>query len=306
MSAPRVSVILPVRNAAEALPALLDALDAQTVDGGHEVIVIDDASRDDTADVARQHGVVVLQTERWSGAYEARNLGLGIARGEIIAFIDGDCRPAPDWLARAIQEIDGGLDLVAGHVDVRLSERPGLVELVDFARYLDQERAVQEGGFGATANLVVRRAAVDAAGGFEPELLSSGDRILCVRAVAAGYRLAYSPKPVVAHDPRTRAYDLARRTFRDGVARAQRRRLVPDSPVASTPLWRHPGAWFPNTFVGRAPLYGVERLHEAGIRPSWWLRRKLGLVEWACVQMPMVFGNLYGEARLARTANVPD
>ena len=297
MSEPRVSVILPVRNGADVVGGLVDALKAQGVAGGHEVIVIDDFSRDDTADVAAAHGAQAVRTDRWSGAFQARNVGLERARGEIIAFIDADCRPAPDWLASAVEELDRGeLDMVAGHIDVQLSDDPGVVERVDFARYLDQERTVSEGGFAATANLVMWRKIIDEVGGFERDSIADGDRILCLRATKLGYRLGYSPRPVVAHDPRTKAYDLARRAVRDGVGRAQLRRTVQDPPADYSPLWTRPGAWFPSALVGRSRVYGIERL--TGDRaPSWALRRAMGFVEWACVQLPMVVGNLYSEVR---------
>src|SRR3954471_2229015 len=250
MSDPRVSVILPVRNGAAVVGALVDALAAQQeVAGGHEVIVVDDFSRDDTAAVAQAHGAQVATTPRWAGAFQARNVGLEVARGEVIAFIDADCRPAPDWLASGVAELDRGeLDLVAGHIDVQLSDHPGIVERVDFARYLDQERTVAEGGFAATANLVMWRRIIDEVGGFEGESLADGDRILCLRATNLGYRLGYSARPVVAHDPRTRPYDLARRAVRDGVGRAQLRRTLKDPPADYSPLWPHPGAWFPSSF----------------------------------------------------------
>lgn len=299
MSEPRVSVILPVRNGADVIGPLLDALAAQRVEGGHEVILVDDLSRDDTAAVAEAHGARVVRSPVWSGAFQARNLGLEIARGEIIAFIDADCRPAPDWLAAGVAELDRGeLELVAGHIDVQLSEQPGLVERVDFARYLDQERTVSEGGFGATANLFTWRRIIDEVGGFERESIADGDRILCLRATARGHRLGYSPKPVVAHDPRTRAYDMARRAVRDGVGRAQSRRTLKNPPADYSPLWTHPGAWFPSSLVGRSELYGIERLTGAHA-PSRLQRRALGFVEWSCVQLPMVIGNLYSEVREA-------
>jgi glycosyltransferase involved in cell wall biosynthesis len=301
---PRVSVILPVRNGADVIGPLIAALAAQEVEGGHEVIVVDDCSRDDTSDVAAAHGAGVVKTPRWSGAFEARNVGLEVARGEIIAFIDADCRPAPDWLASAVAELDHGeLDLVAGHIDVQLSSGAGVVERVDFARYLDQERTVAEGGFGATANLFTWRRVIDAAGGFERESIADGDRILCLRATNLGYRLGDSPHPVVEHDPRTRPYDLARRAVRDGVGRAQLHHRLKDPPADYTPLWTHPGAWFPSSLVGRSRLYGIERL--TGERaPNWLQRRALGFVEWSCVQLPMVIGNLYSEVREALAARL--
>lgn len=302
MSAPRVSVIVPLRNAAGAVGELLDALAAQDLPAAErQVIVVDDASTDGTAAAVEAHGTArLLRTERWSGAYLARNLALEVAQGEVVAFTDGDCRPHRSWLRAglaALDDLDAGV--LAGRIDVPLSARPGLVELVDFARYLDQERAVAEAGFGATANLFVRRSVLDQIGHFRPEAISDGDRDLCLRATAAGHRLAYSPDPVVVHEPRRRPYDLARRGFRDGIGRAQMRAHAPDFLAPLPAIWRRPGAWFPSALVGRSPVYGIERLAAAGRPAGWLLRRGMGLVEWACVQLPMVAGSLLGELREA-------
>lgn len=300
MSRPRVSVVVPLRNAADGAAALLDALAAQDLPAGeHEVIVVDDASTDDTGDVVAAHGEArLLRTERWSGAYDARNLALADAPGDVIAFTDGDCRPAPGWLREGLAALEAlHADIVAGHVEVPLSPLPGLVERVDFARYLDQERAVTEAGFGATANLFVHRRVLDAIGSFRSGAISDGDRDFCVRATQAGFRLAYAPRPVVVHEPRRRPYDLARRGFRDGVARAQVRAADPTTRADQPPIFTRPGAWFPSAFVGRSAVYGVERLSAAGAPPGWLARRGMGFVEWTCVQLPMVCGSLLGELR---------
>jgi glycosyltransferase involved in cell wall biosynthesis len=299
---PRVSVVVPVRNAAEAIPEFLACLAAQDLPREErEVLIIDDASTDDTAGVAGGHpDVRVLRLDRWSGAYAARNCALEEARGTVIALTDADCRPRPDWLRVALGDLEElGADVLVGHVDVPLSAEPGVVELVDFCRYLDQERALREARFGATANLVVRRSVLDAVGAFNERVISDGDRELCRRAEAAGFALRYSQRAAVVHAPRTRPYDLARRGFRDGVGRAQMRRHAIGMPDPLPAIWRRPGAYLPSALIGRKPVYGVERLQEAGFVPTRRQRTAMAFVEWACVQLPMIAGNLVGDVREA-------
>lgn len=300
MTPPRVTVIVPLRNAGAGATVLLDALAAQDLPATErEVIVVDDASTDDTATVVAQHGTArLLRAPRWGGAYDARNLALERATGEVIAFTDGDCRPEPSWLRHGLAALDDlEADLLAGHVEVPLSARPGIVELLDFARYLDQERAVREAGFGATANLFVRRSVLDVVGPFRAGAISDGDRDLCVRATAAGFRLAYAAEAVVVHEPRRRAWDLARRGVRDGFARAQVRAVDPAARASLPAIWTRPGAWFPSALVGRSDVYGVERLIAARRAPGFVRRRALGFAEWSCVQLPMVGGSLLGGLR---------
>ena len=98
-----LSVIVPARNAAKTLPASLGALlRSDLAREEWELIVVDDASADDTIAVARQFAdvVVELPTRRPSGPAYARNRGCDIARGEIVVFVDADVCVHPDTLRR--------------------------------------------------------------------------------------------------------------------------------------------------------------------------------------------------------------
>jgi glycosyltransferase involved in cell wall biosynthesis len=97
---PRIVVVIPCRDDADYLDACLSALDRQTR-RPDEVIVVDNASTDATADVARAHGATLLREERvgiWPAA--ARGYDDAAASADIIARVDADSRPHPDWVAR--------------------------------------------------------------------------------------------------------------------------------------------------------------------------------------------------------------
>ncbi|MCW2966884.1 MAG: glycosyl transferase family 2, partial [Solirubrobacteraceae bacterium] len=153
-----VSVIVPAHNAAGTIGPTLRALAAQAFGGRYEVIVVDDASGDDTGAIAQAAGARVVRNDPGLGAAGARNRGVQEARGAVLAFTDADCEPAPDWLAMGTACIDAGADLVQGAVE----PLPG-VPLGPWDRTLvvSGERGLYE-----TANLFVRRATFDAAGGF--------------------------------------------------------------------------------------------------------------------------------------------
>ncbi len=205
---PRVSVIVPVLNEARRIVACLDALAAQEDAPPYEVIVVDNGSRDATPDLVRGHRVRPrFETERARGPYAARNAGIGVARGEIVAFTDGDCLPEARWLAEGVAVLDAGADLAGGRVVQMASADPSAWERYDRATYLDQDLYIRAEHFAATANLFVRAAVVDDVGGFVPELTASGDQELCRRATAAGYRLVYAPDARVLHHPRTTLRD---------------------------------------------------------------------------------------------------
>jgi glycosyltransferase involved in cell wall biosynthesis len=289
----RVSVIVPVRNRAAGLRALLDALAAQTL-RDHEVVIVDDASTDATAAVAEAAGARVVRAPRRGGAYVARNLGLDAAHAEVLAFTDADCRPEPDWLERGLAALEGA-DLVAGHVELPLRERPSTAELIDAARHLHQERNAAY-GFGATANLFARRSAFERAGRFDESLSTGGDLEFGLRSRVAGLRLVYAADAVVEHEPRRTGREVARKAARLGRGRAALAAAGLDRP----PVWTHPGAWFPNALLRGRPVYGIERLEAAGRAPQGVGRLKLAAAEWAIIQIPMVLGDLAGSLAARR------
>ena len=113
---PRFSVIIPAFNAATTLARAIDSVRAQSWPV-HEIIVVDDGSSDDTADVARRFGDAVrLIRQRNSGVSVARNAGAAAATGDWLAFLDADDWYAPDRikLHAAWIEEDATLDCLTG------------------------------------------------------------------------------------------------------------------------------------------------------------------------------------------------
>jgi glycosyltransferase involved in cell wall biosynthesis len=285
-----VSVVVPVRNGAARLPALLQALAAQTLDERlFEVIVVDDASSDGTAEIASRSGVGLIRCAMRRGD-AARNAGIRSARGTVIAFTDDDCVPAEDWLERGLHALDAsGAEFLAGHVHVLLSDSPSTAALLDFARHLDQERCVRQHGFGLTANLWVRRELFARVGLFNERLVGGGDREFGLRARATSARLVYAPDVRVSHPSRSRARALAKKAFRVGWAASVHSRHA-EGPLKRRPrLFLRPTSWIP----GRR-IYGVERLEHHGYRPTGTKLISLPLGEYAWVILPIVAGNLLG------------
>src|SRR5881394_1714601 len=104
---PEISVVLPTYNRSESLRRTLASLERQTFPAAKfEVIVVDDGSTDGTASVAAEFaGRGPMKVEYVRGSHEgpgaSRNLGVSRARGGIVAFIEDDVLPEPDWLASA-------------------------------------------------------------------------------------------------------------------------------------------------------------------------------------------------------------
>lgn len=94
-----ISIIIPARNEERHLTRCLDALVSQ-IEAPHEVIMVDNASSDATADIARQYPFVRLLSEAQVGRVFARETGFRAATGDILARIDADAVVPPDWTKR--------------------------------------------------------------------------------------------------------------------------------------------------------------------------------------------------------------
>ena len=220
------SVVIPVLGHREALRHCLQALARQQLPRDtFEVIVVENgpiagaAERiaDLQAALADFPADRVLHEPR-SGPYAARNLGLAAARADIIAFTDADCRPDADWLANGIGHLHAHPEAaaVAGAIHlfpISVLRRTG-VELYELRHGFQQDKYVLLDGFGATANLFVRRAAFDRVGPFDPSLLSGGDREWGVRLTASGATIAYEPAAIVRHPARPTLRQLSRKISR--------------------------------------------------------------------------------------------
>lgn len=199
-ASPFATVIVPTRNRAHFLPALLTALAAQDYPR-FEVIVVDDASGDDTASILTRwegEGRRVIRLEQPSGSYTARNHGWQAAGGEIIAFTDDDCLPDPGWLSGLVGSMRD--PAVPGAQGITLAG-PG--EITPFTHQIEQTRP---GAPYRTCNIAYRRSALERVGGFEGQLRWYADNILGLRTLAALDAIAFSPDAAVRHPPRPKEW----------------------------------------------------------------------------------------------------
>ena len=210
-----MSVIIPVRNGAGSLPPLLRSLAAQTLAAERfEVIVVDNASSDGTASVARAGGATVV-SEPVPNRSRARNRGAAAAAAPLYAFTDADCVADAGWLEGLLGCADSG-ELVAGEVRLRVTDEPNAIERYERLWRFGQRIWVEQ-GWAATANLLVRRDAFDAIDGFDVSWRHIGeDADFCFRARAAGYTLAFCPEAVVDHQGERRLRPFLRRLFLHG------------------------------------------------------------------------------------------
>jgi glycosyltransferase involved in cell wall biosynthesis len=215
---PFVSVVIPVYDDAARLRRCLQALAAQTYPRDRfEVIVVDNGSSDDVGAAVAGLPFVVLAAEARRGSYAARNAGVALSRGTILAFTDSDCVPEPGWLAAGAARLvaNPGCGLVAGRIELFFAgPSPTAVELYERITAFPQHEYVERDHYGATANMLTWRTVMERIGPFAAQLASGGDREWGQRVHAAGLPLIYADEVRVGHPARRTFGELARKVAR--------------------------------------------------------------------------------------------
>src|SRR6266851_463734 len=193
LARPRLSIVVPVYNDARNLADCLAALRAAEIPGC-ELIVVDDASPDDSAAVARRAGTSVITLSQNSGPAAARNRGATAASGEILFFVDADVAVAPDAVRRVADAFAAVPDL--GAVFGSYDDAPRAPGMISQYRNLLHHFVHQQGNPEASTFWAgcgaIRREVFWAVGGFDAERFkrpSIEDIELGVRLRMAGYRV---------------------------------------------------------------------------------------------------------------------
>ncbi len=225
--APSVSIIVPVYNRAGEIGDCLAALfDLDYPESRREIIVVDDASTDNSAQVVRTYPVRLLTGAENEGQSAARNRGVEAARGEIVAFIDSDCIADPDWLSALVPPFaDPRVALVGGYVGAWSHQtRLDRFEAVGSPLNMGDRPLIGEGDrsvlYVPTCNMLVRRSAYLATpwGGLDPARRVGEDVDLCWRLMDAGHRILYLPRGRVRHRHRNRFWPGFVRRFEYGTS----------------------------------------------------------------------------------------
>ena len=200
MPPPKVSVVLPTYNRATLLRRAIASVLYQTVDD-LELIVVDDASSDNTREVIKALGdsrLRYLVHETNQGASAARNTAIGAAKAELIAFQDSDDEWMPDKLRRQLDLFSSlGPDVVAVYTGFIRYHRQNVVYVPNSTvapRDGDLSERLFEGNFISTPTLLVRRDKLLEAGLFDPTLPRFEDWDLVIRLSELGhFRLIDEP-----------------------------------------------------------------------------------------------------------------
>jgi GT2 family glycosyltransferase len=254
---PRVSVVVASYNGERTLKACLDSLERLNYPD-YEVILVDDGSSEATRQIAFAHPKVrYFRHEKNLGLSVARNTGIAAATGEIIAFMDSDCRADEDWLYYLVGDLLGSEFAGIGGPNL-LPPEDSLVAAAVMASpggpahvMLTDRRAEHIPG----CNMAFYKWALAQVGGFDPIFHKAGDDVdLCWRLQQAGLKIGFSPAAFVWHYRRSTigAYLKQQRGYGEAEALLVR---------------KHPECF--NSFGGNlwhGRIYATSRFHDL-IRP---------------------------------------
>lgn len=283
-----VSVIIPVYNNADGLRETLTTLQKQDYPKEYlEIIVVDNNSTDGSDQVTLDFPNVTLIYERETqSAGAARNKGLSVAKGSIIAFTDADCIPAKDWIKQGINALQkSNVDRVAGQIlFVSITPKSSSASLLDTIYNFNQDFVAKTYGAAATANLFINRSVFEKVESFNPEHLLE-DIEFGRRASAAGFNITFAPDSIVYHPPRNTVQAMWKKGKRCGRGIFS---ICQSEKLGGWMGWKHPMRVMRLLLLPRR-LYW-ERLPFSSSQISCKKRLQIYLLQWITINLAEAVG----------------
>ncbi len=200
----KLSVVMPVFDAADTIGVQLDALARQRWDQPWELVVVDNGSTDDSMRIVESYRdrlphLVTLTAADRRGPAHARNAGAAQASGTYLAFCDADDQVADDWIAEVGEAVEAH-DFVASRMDAALLSDPRALAAKGNRRQqtgLIEYTYVPFLPFAGTCGLAIRRDLHERVGGFDESMVYLEDCDYCWRVQLDGTPLVFAPDALV-------------------------------------------------------------------------------------------------------------
>jgi GT2 family glycosyltransferase len=255
-----------------------------------ETIVVDDGSTDGTAEIANRYPVRVITTDH-RGLSHARNVGLGAASGDIVAYIDDDAFPDLNWLDYLVKTFQSSDHAAGGGPNIAPRDSSFFARCVEKSPgnpthvLLTDDEAEHIPG----CNMAFRRSRLEEIGGFDERFIAAGDDVdVCWRMLGQGWTIGFSPAAMVWHRPRDTLRTYWRQQVGYGRAEGVLERKWPEKYNAAgqtswggqlyrsaiRPLFGGKGRIYHGVW-GQAPFQSIyESRHGSGtlpLTPEWYL-----------------------------------
>jgi GT2 family glycosyltransferase len=202
----KISIIIPHMNQLDFLERCLTSLAPQVAKyPGTEAVIVDNGSTVLPTDIVKKHAWARLDHEKTKGPGPARNKGIAVSDGEIMAFIDADCLAHPGWLDSIVQAFKNNpdVDILGGEVLIAYvdEKRLTVIEAYEAIFGYRQQDYIERQHFSGTGNLAMKRPVFAKVGPFAGIGIAE-DRDWGHRAYQAGFKTIFVPNMIVYHPAR--------------------------------------------------------------------------------------------------------
>ncbi len=232
---PQVTIIIPVRNRPEEIgDCLKSLLKLDYPSDKMEIIVVDDASNDNTPEVISRFPVKLIKNSKKMQASYSRNLAAAEARGDILAFIDSDCTADPLWLKTLVPAFNDPVNGAAGGKVDSWFDKKALDRYEKVSSSLNmgsRPKSSREDGdffYLPTCNLLVKKDIFLRLEGFNVNMQVGEDVDFCWRLKDSGFEIEYCPAGVIFHKHRNKLKAFFTRRFQYGTSEPFLQKKHPD------------------------------------------------------------------------------
>jgi cellulose synthase/poly-beta-1,6-N-acetylglucosamine synthase-like glycosyltransferase len=231
-----ISVIIPVYNGEKVIGSCLESLLKQTLKPD-EIIVVDDGSIDKTKDIVKKFRKVKLIEQKHKGPAAARNLGARNAKGDILLFIDADCKADKKWVEEMVKPFKKR-DVVGVQGRYKTEQKGLIARFVQCEieeRYERMKKSEYIDFIGSYSAGYRKKIFMDFGGFDESFIMASGeDPDLSFKIAKAGYKMVFNEKAIVFHQHVDSLYAYLKQKFWRAYWRVKLYRKHPDKMIVES------------------------------------------------------------------------
>jgi len=219
----KISVVIPAYNASSTIKKCLDAVVSQDFKDTYEIVMVDDGSKDNTAEIVKKYKKVKYIFQKNAGPATARNKGWENSNGDIIVFTDSDCVPEKDWLSEMVKpfEKEKSIGAVGGAYGKTINNESKLATLIGEEIKFRYKNIGNYTDAHGSYSLAVRKEILEKVNGFNESypVATAEDWDLCYKITKLGYKIYFNKKAKTGHHHPSNLKKYLKTQFRHGFYR---------------------------------------------------------------------------------------